>query len=324
MKSNIFRNRQKQQDEAVEKRLRELGLQPTEVTLKGPKQSKARNSLKNRWRKYNKNIKAVVLFLISIFVIIIFAYVLNKTGITKIKDISIVEYSGAEFTNIDPNDLELQLQKTYLGDGYFETRASDVEETAMDLSAYIKDIYVEKLFPSTLKISIIERSPVITLKNTSGCYVFDQERYVTEVLESSTVNTPTMDTSTVNTIEGGEDISDTVCKANSQSLSTIYIRAMDFISNPALRSEIPFYDLENIIITKDILSEYGYLIEDITLEDDVYIFNLEDGSKVLLSRLEDIKIQDKRLIIVLNEVTSQAISFTEVDVRYERPIIKSL
>lgn len=297
---NIFNSKKKKQESAVDKRLKELGIKPPEVNIAQPPQN-SRSKFKNKYRKYKTSIKTVLIVIVSLILVIFAIDLLNNTGITVISDISVVEYSGGDFINIDPDQLELLLNKRYDGAPFFETKSSDVNSSIVELSPYIKDVYVEKLFPSNIKILVVERIPIATLKSETSCYTFDSDRIV---------------------VDFSTKLNSKECRKRSNELNTLYIDAPSFLTNTTLSSQISFYDLENILITNKILAEFGYGLDKVILEQDNYIFKIDNNSRVIESRQEGLELQNKRLIIILKEVENQALKFDALDVRYERPVVR--
>lgn len=297
---NIFNSKKKKQQDAVDKRLKELGISPPQVNIERPSRN-ASSKFKNKYRKYKTPIKVSLIIICFLGLVTFVIYLLNITSITTITDISVVEYSGGDFTNIEPDRLESALSKKYNKAPFFETKSTELKSEITTLSPYIENAYVEKLFPSSIKISIVERIPIATLKNKTSCYTFDRDRVVVEL---------------------NEELDGKGCQTRSDELNTLYIEADTFLAKSTLNSKIPFYDIENILLTREILAEFGYGLDKVILEQDDYIFKIDDKSSVIESRQEALELQNKRLIIVLKEVEGKALRFKKLDVRYERPVIK--
>jgi hypothetical protein len=98
-------------------------------------------------------------------------------------------------------------------------------------------------------------------------------------------------------------------------------------------SEVDVSDIENgkvKLLVMDSMSKiikvintYGYTIKQIDLSSSVLEITLDSGQLFRFSMIDDLDIQLERYIAVANRVKSDNITFSSIDFRFERPVLKN-
>jgi cell division septal protein FtsQ len=265
----------------------------------------SKSAVKRRQRRVSKlRIKPIYrkLSIIILIGVCIFALLwgLNSLGVTKIKHITVVESSGGTFTYIDYMELEESLNQNLTGISYYKLKDVEVNSLVDSFTSYAKEVSVEKLFPSTVRVSIEERVPVLTIVSGDSCGVIDESRTCLEVL-----------------------IDDQVCEDIAENTNTKLLVADDLQLTFELNKKVSFYDSAMLLITADMLEQNGYLVDNYLYEDNTYTFYTEADQRIIFTQLEGYEMQQKRLLVSLSEINSSKIEFTSLDLRYERPVIKT-
>lgn len=254
------------------------------------------NSLKLRRIKLfvNSNLK----YFLPIILLVGVLFVLQLTGVTQVSQISVVSNDKSDLQFVNAKNLENELNKKYTGKNFYTLSMLELEKEVKAQSPYIKEAYIRKIFPSFIKVSIVERDPAFVIGNSGNCLLLDSERYSLEINESDWE----------------------ACASSYLDDNLIKIESLDPLADFELGERAQFYDGENIEMVKKILIQNGYLLNKVKLQDGVYNFELV-GDKVLkISAKEEWEVQQKRLIIVLAELQAQGVQFTALDVRYNRPV----
>lgn len=97
----------------------------------------------------------------------------------KIKNINVYG-----LVQIDEENIKQKLNE-YKNKEYFQTTTTSIVNNIKQENVYLKDIFVEKIFPDTINVFIVERFPKIVLINLTGAYLIDQENVVVDLLSKT-------------------------------------------------------------------------------------------------------------------------------------------
>lgn len=268
-------------------------------------------------KKRNRRAKVFIQILLRISLtmgivglIIGLGFLLDRVGYTKIKEIYITDYNLTELKLIDPEKLSEDLLSEFKGENYFLLQPHDVETKITELTTYTKNVYISKLFPNAIKVEIVERRPALILSQPERCVVLDSESYVLELVETELTESATI----------GIDLCPQYTELDSTE-QPLLLTSDEVNTEFHLGEEAPFYVLDNLRITQQILLSEGYEVESVVFTDNIYSYQIGENRVIKMSDLEDFEIQQKRLIVILQEIATQKIDFETLDVSYERPVI---
>lgn len=229
--------------------------------------------------------------------------ILTSSLVTSILNIRQIDITGVgtELINIDPNRIQTTLEQ-FEGINYFSINLSDIPEVIYKEEPFAKRVVTTKQFPSTISLQIEERLPFILLQiDKTSCVLLDQSSYVLKVEEYMEENSCT-------------DI------ASTYYVPILLIRdtKIDFKEN----TQSTYYVLEEISEILTVLDFYNYKTTNMILERQVLDLYFSKEKFITYSLAEDIQIQNQRFVVVIKEIQSQGIEFQELDVRYNRPVLK--
>jgi cell division septal protein FtsQ len=164
------------------------------------------------------------------------------------------------------------------------------------MNSYVKSVEVEKIFPSRLKIEVVEYLPFIIFEEENKCKIFSLEGVLLEIQEEID------------------------CESFSQEEGLIY-----FVGSATLvvveDGGETFYLTNNIGKVSKVLEQFDIKITSIGMEDN--ILNISTNSGLIIMDInQDNDVELARLFLVLEELDEQGIKSNSIDVRFERPIIQ--
>jgi len=271
------------------------------LSIKSLKNQSKKSFFTNRktgLRKFNAKYRSILISFLFITLILACAFALDKVGITEISDFIVVERSGGEFSYIDSELLEYYLESKFNGISYYKLDEEKVKNSITSYTPYVKDITISKLFPSSVKILIIEKKPILTVRSGSRCGVIDDAGLCLNKISE-----------------------DFTCEDLAKLTSTKILQADSLQLSFAINKPISFYDTDLILMTTQMIEQSGYSIESYTYTDETYSFNIESGQQIIFTSLESFELQQKRMLISLSEIDSRKMDFKILDVRYDRPVI---
>jgi len=253
-----------------------------------------RASLRKFKSKYKNFLIILIIFLFSFLAL----WLLDKLGVTKVNNIIVVEISGNEFNYIDANELKNKLEIKFSDTSYYKLEEEELKNFIISYTPYSKSISIEKLFPSSIKISIKEKIPILTIKSGDNCGVIDDIGACLEILSDNNN-----------------------CASLAQFTSTSILEANELQLTFERNKQISFYDTEMILMTTKMLEQNGYTVESYEYLDETYIFYIESNKQIIFTSLEGFELQQKRMLVSLSEIGNRKLDFKVLDVRYDRPII---
>ncbi len=248
-----------------------------------------RNKVINRVKRFS-----VVVFLRGIFPILIFIIILFLSFILGFWNIKRFEYSDSSFLNITTKEIDSYLEE-FKGKNIFFVSPKDVEEKILNSNSYVKRVYVKKIIPSKLLITIKEYEPYFIGYSSDTCLLFSKEGIKVEKVCAECEEI---------CFEQGEESlvrisSDQALEANGRLL---------------------FYEeFQNIFL---LFEEFGYDISIIEIEDGIVtVYDNKDHSFVF-DITYNLDIQLARWYLVAKKIVSDMIEFKSIDMRFERPVMK--
>ncbi len=234
--------------------------------------------------------------IIVLLVVILLIWGISYLGYFNITKVSITNEKGKEPLHITTESYE-KIKRKVVGESYFNVSADTVGGELKN-NSYILSYWIEKEFPSRVKVVVRERVPSYLVVSKEGkCALLDKEAFTLEVIEDSEI-----------------------CRGYSES-GVVKITAHPF---PVLTmgNQSSFYYIYNVNNIERIFSRYNYKIQGVNIKDGVCELFISDKQSVVVSFNQDLEIQLARFVVVIDDIRSKNVDFKLLDLRYERPVIR--
>lgn len=248
-----------------------------------------RKKVINRVKRFS-----VVIFLRRIYLILIFIILLFLSFLLGLWNIKRFEYANSSLSNISTEEIDSYIEG-FKGKNIFSVSPKEVEEAIYNGSGYVKKVYVKKIVPSKLLITIEEYEPYFIGYSSDTCLLFSKEGIKVDKL--------------------CEECEDICFEQGDESLVRI-------LSDQALEANdrLLFYnEFHNILL---LLEEFGYEISMIEIEDGVVtVYDIKEHFFVF-DITYNLDVQLARWYLVAKKIVSDMIEFKSIDMRFERPVMK--
>ncbi|OGC47127.1 hypothetical protein A2886_00575 [candidate division WWE3 bacterium RIFCSPHIGHO2_01_FULL_42_13] len=146
-------------------------------------------SSKNKFRrKFARLASYITLFLVLLIIVLSGYIVFIERGAFRIQS---VEVTGTK-SFVSQVDVAELVKSRAFGQNILIFNSGALETSLLESFQGAKEIFVRKSFPSTLKISVIERTPAVVMydEKKENFYLVDEEGYVLGQIEPGTTNFP--------------------------------------------------------------------------------------------------------------------------------------
>lgn len=241
---------------------------------------------------------------LSVFILVFLFLITMLLGVWNIKKYTITDMNGLEISTEISTMVDGYVEEYIKGKNYFSFSSNTYEKDILSKVSYIKGANIEKVVPNKLEIFVDLYIPQgVALIRDEQCYLLSEEGVVLENLCS-------------------EDIVN--CCKNYSSEKSLYT----FTSSEVDISDIDdgkqkLLVMDSIAKVIKVISTYGYVIKNINLGNSVLDITLDSGKLFRFSMIDDLYVQLERYIAVANRVKSDNITFTSIDFRFERPVLKN-
>ena len=196
----------------------------------------------------------------------------------------------------------------YIGENFFLLGIGTIREEILSSSPYVKNATVIKSFPVGIDIAVEERIPAFVVtdveigladlaKDNSGCALVGKDQ---TVLEKMT----------------GED-----CSALISEYSVPLLR-VDGDSGYEVGDQVGVFTLDRYAKAVILLEDFGYTSVEILTGEGEDIFLTAENKAFVYDLSSDHEIQLRRSALVIGEIAAQRLEFTQLDLRFERPVIR--
>lgn len=247
-----------------------------------------------------ERIKRPLLFLMPIVFLLVGFYLFIQSDLLLIKKFVVKSENGEELQYLDVESISEHLGDLYKDKTLTEVNITEIQSEILKFSPFVKEVYVEKSFPNKIEVRVVERVPEILLLTERECAALDPENIVVELIQITEVDECTQ-------------------------LGTKY-KLVTFVSTEIkadfeVGKELTSYESEKMILTKRVVQSKGYVISKIELKEGLYTISLEGEKQIIMSSLQEVEIQLKKFILVVQQIEIDSIQFKTLDLRYERPVI---
>ena len=243
---------------------------------------------------------------LPIFLFLLFFFLSLIFGVWKIRKYEIYDENW-KMLDEKVNELVSDYLNTHiLGDNFFLTYTHKVSEDLCSNISYVKSAEVSKSVPNKLTLLLTVFQPKsVMLGRDNKCRLLSQDGVVLEEI-----------------CKDSEDVSK--CCVDFISNGNYYLfRSEDVdISQSSDKKErlLVMRDISNIV---RIVESFGNRIKEITLKDGVVDIVDSEGRVSRFTVSEDIHLQTARYFLVMGKIRSDAMSYSLIDVRFERPVVKN-
>lgn len=206
-----------------------------------------------------------------------------------------VEYQNEDLKYSSQENIEKGIE--YLkGTNIFRINPEEIETQLRIDNPFLKEVELEKVVPSKLVLKIYEYTPKYIYYTQDNCNIYSNlSNKITSICENCSEE----------------------CKGYTTEYETIYVASDNSLDN----NETFMYTTELNNITR-LLYEFGYDISEVNIKDELLV--LTDGEKTFMFDLnQDLNTQLSRLYLVGEKINEDQIEFVSLDLRFERPILKT-
>ena len=255
---------------------------------------KALSSRKRRNIKRNFILFVKITALLIILGALVFGFnYLYNSKYFKIKTITLAGNSHYS------NEQVKKVANVAIGANIFEINKKNIEDSLVSELTWVSSIFLKKIFPDKIEISITERKPYIRLVYGGKYYILDKEAVVLD--EISVDKTPLY--------------SDCLLVVNAIKF---YPETGEKIAKKSILGAADIYDALDVELKKNIKEAY---IND-TVNSEIILITV-DNKQIIFGTSD--KIVDKNAILrqILNKIYENKVSYSIIDLRnIENPIIK--
>lgn len=251
-------------------------------------------------RRY-KFLLYILALLFLVFLLPRSGQILSKIDLFNVKQISIQTVKGDVPKNISESKLT-DIASVYIGQNYFVFQSEGLRKDLIDKSAFIKEAIISKQFPSSITVEVVQREPfLIAHVDKQSCVLLDASAYTLVFVPES------------------EDENCSGLKKE-YSVPTLILNDSKVVFKENEQSS--FYVSEDIWKIAKVLSEYGYQVSQLSLNDQVLIVTVNDKRTVTFSLNQSVDTQLERFIAVVGQIQLDDLDFRSLDLRYKRPVLK--
>lgn len=240
------------------------------------------------------------IFLFSIVLVLALSFLFN---IWDINHYEVYDLEGRQIEQQVEQDISKYISDNILGKNFFEISPVKIGEGIYKEVPQVVDTHVEKVMPNKIIIfvDLCETKYVANLK-TNSCVLLSESGIVLKEL-----------------CEQGEE---NCCEQHSAENNLIYLSSQDV--------DVSFFenDKDKVLIVQDIrdfvklLETFKYEIRNIYLTNEILEVSDSEGKLFRFSLANSIEEQLQRLVVVLGQVKNNEMSFSSLDFRFERPVMK--
>lgn len=148
----------------------------TDIPKRKKKRSLPFEKIEVRKLHFSRRFFVIVFFFFFVFFLFLVTSFLFRGDFFQISDF--------EVYGIDqlPEETIVSVLADYSDKNIFLQSTDEIKQSITAKSIFLKDIYVEKIFPDTISVYVVERYPRVVLVNLHGAYLIDQENIVIKIL----------------------------------------------------------------------------------------------------------------------------------------------
>lgn len=237
----------------------------------------------------------LVVFLKKSIPVLVFLLLLFLSFVFGLWNVRSFEYNDTQLVNVKKSELDSYVSE-YVNQNIFLVKPNEIQKTILESNGYIKEVYIKKVLPSKLEITIKEYVPSYLGYSSERCLLFaDSGEMIQEVCK-----------------ECKEE-----CLSNEVDTSLVYITSQSTLENA--KRLIFFEEIDGI---RKVLSVFQYEIEMIDIKDGIATINDIDKHLFVFDISYELDTQLARMYVTGQKIDSDMIKFKSLDLRFERPVMK--
>ena len=238
---------------------------------------------------------SVVVFLKKYMYVFITIAVIALSVLLGFWNVRKVEYDKGDLKYSSVENIEKGIE--YLkGSNIFSIDPIFVEQQLRKENPFIKSVEVDKVVPAKLVLKIYEYIPEFVYYSGDNCNLYSQTGFKIESI--------------------CENCSEE-CSGQKETYSSVYVTSENSLETDGLF--IYWNELNSFV---RLLSEFGYDISEVSIKDGVTVLNSGDNS-FIFDLNQGLDIQMSRMYLVGEKINQDSIKFLSLDLRFERPILKT-
>ncbi len=254
--------------------------------------------IKNIWSKIkvNRGFQRGLKFLLYGSAAFLFLYTLLNLNIMFIEDVNVVTDKDLRLTTKE--DLE-RLLNNNVGKRLYKIDINEEEEKVLNENWFIKGVNIEKIFPKTLKVEVVEREPLLVV----GAKVEGGQR---QFIISK-------DLFVLGECAEFESICEGLPKASLKDKS-LKVNVGEKLKSKSVET---IGQIETFLKEKDIPSKMYYIPED-----SIAVVELEDDTRGIFTSDKSIREQLDAFLLTREMLVMEGEAYKEIDMRFERPVVR--
>jgi len=236
----------------------------------------------------------IVIFLrrvLPFIIIIILIFITFLIGFWNVKKF---EYDESKLNNVSTVELDAYLAD-FIGRNIFTVTPDEIKSVLIKSNGFIKNVYVKKVLPSKLNITVEEHTPLYIGYSTDRCLLFSD----TGILISEICTNCKQE-----------------CTVNEESLGKVLIESTSVIES---EKRLIFFD--EISKVGKVLGEFGYFVNHVNIDNGIAQFIDDSGRIFVFDLSNDLETQLARMYAVGGKINEDLINFSRLDLRFKRPVM---
>ena len=236
-----------------------------------------------------------VVFIKKYIILFVFLIILPLSFLFGLWNVKNIDFELPDKSYTDINMLKASAD-IFKGQNIFLLSIDDIQSSLGKKNEFVKRIIVEKRIPFTLHILVGEYTPSFMGYSSDRCVLFSKE---------------------------GIHIKELCTECLDQCTEFLGIYPAVYVeSTSALENSNKLIYIEEIGDILDILSTFGYSINNISIDEGISVFEDKDSHLFTFDLSDNLNVQLNRMYIVGKKINSESMEFKSLDLRFERPVMK--
>lgn len=236
----------------------------------------------------------IVIFLRNVLPFIVIIIIIVVSFLVGFWNVKRFEYNESKLDNVSTAELDAYLAD-FVGRNIFTVTPDEIKSVLIKSNGFIKSVYVKKVLPSKLNITVEEHIPLYIGYSTDRCLLFSD----TGILISEICTDCKQE-----------------CTIKEESLGKVFIESTSVIES---EKRLIFFD--EISKVQKVLGEFGYFINHINIDNGIAEFIDNSGKIFVFDLSNDLETQLARMYAVGGKINEDLIKFSRLDLRFKRPVM---
>lgn len=236
----------------------------------------------------------------SIFIFLLvagFLIVLPRLPFLKVQLIEVENVANNDFVNISKEQIISSIQEAKQ-ENYFSLSTREYEQKILESDTKVKAVYIEKVFPNKITVTIEERIPILSVYSRGSCALIADDSFVLSVLEGD-------------------------CTEQIGRYLTDYAEVVDNKAKFETGSKNNSYLIAGLMTIRSKADKYGFSIERVLIKDTIAYIILRGD--VVLNLVVDfdksVEEQMARFSVIMDYTPTVVRQYSSIDLRFEKPVL---